>query len=88
MSNEIAFPVALTPTEWHLVRSLRELPESTLKARLQGIVNDLCNFVAEPRCTQTQADGVPCASASADCESCQRVTGVLAEIARRLSVRN
>ena len=88
MPETIAFPVSLSPTEWHLVRSLRELPESNLKQRLHEIVDDLCDFVAEPRCTQTQADGVPCASSSADCEKCQRVTGVLSEIAWRLSVRN
>lgn len=69
--------VSLTPWEWSLVASLRDIPEGELKGALDELVFGLVAFVREPGCSQVQADGVPCATAANDCETCGRVRGVL-----------
>jgi hypothetical protein len=63
--------------EWRLIQALRELPESTLRARLWELLVELTDFVREPRCPEVQADGVPCASAQASCDQCAQVTDLL-----------
>ena len=69
--------VSLTPWEWSLVASLRDIPEGELKGLLDELVWGLLALVREPGCSQVQADGVPCATAANDCETCGRVRGVL-----------
>ena len=76
--------VALTPREWSLVSSLRDVPEGELKATLDELIPRLVAFVREPGCSQVQADGVPCQTAANDCESCSRVRQVLARISAAL----
>lgn len=76
--------VALSPWEWSLIASLREIPEGELKAALDELIWGLVAFVREPGCGQVQADGVPCASAVSDCETCSRVRGVMARMASEL----
>lgn len=76
--------VALSPWEWSLVTSLREIPEGELKSALDELIWGLVAFVREPACAQVQADGVPCASAASDCETCRRVQGVLARMSSEL----
>jgi hypothetical protein len=77
--------VALDEEEWRLLRCLREVPRNPLRRRLYPLVQDLVDFVTSPGCAEAQADGVPCASADADCERCQRVLRVLDSL--RLRVR-
>lgn len=76
--------VALTPWEWSLVSSLRDIPEGELKASLDELIWGLVAFVREPGCSQVQADGVPCPTAASDCETCARVRGVLASMSATL----
>jgi hypothetical protein len=78
-----AFDVTLSAEEWSLVSGLRTVPDSPLKARLLTLVETLLHFVAEPKCAQMQADGVPCTSASAQCEECLQVAALLEELTRR-----
>ena len=80
-----AVTVTLSPTEWRLVAGLRDIPESALKAELDEVINLAVALVREPKCSQVQADGVPCGSASVDCEACERITGKLETVKRQLA---
>jgi hypothetical protein len=76
--------VALEDAEWHLVRELREIPESPLRERMLEVIAALVAFVQNPGCPEIQADGVPCTSPSADCERCAEVTGLLDLLRERI----
>jgi hypothetical protein len=80
-----AVTVALSPEEWRLVSTLREIPESPLKVKLDEIIDLAVALVQDPKCSQVQADGVPCGTAMADCETCARVTGALDTVIRQLA---
>jgi hypothetical protein len=77
--------VTLSPAEWHLVSSMRAVPESPLKARLDALFGELLKFANDPKCAESQADGVPCTSTAGDCESCRRVTDLIDLLRRRVS---
>jgi hypothetical protein len=77
--------VTLSPEEWKLVSALRIIPESPLKERLDALFDELLRFAADPKCAESQADGVPCTSTAADCESCRRVTDLIDLLRRRVS---
>ena len=68
---------SLSPAEWRLVTSLREVPESALRARVNSLVEALIDLAKEPRCPEHMADGVPCASVHANCDQCVQVTRML-----------
>ena len=76
MSEETT-SVALTPRELRMISGLRDIPPSPLRDLCQELIDRLIEFVREPRCPEFQADGVPCTSASADCEQCARVTKLM-----------
>lgn len=63
--------------EWQILSRLREVPEGPLRDRLLALLDELVAFVQEPRCSQVQADGVPCGSVDADCEECLKVNELL-----------
>ncbi len=69
--------IALSAEEWRLVQALRELPPSALRERLVMLLDELVDFVREPHCPEMQADGVPCATATAACDQCRQLTGLL-----------
>jgi hypothetical protein len=68
--QEVAIP--LTPSERDLIHSLRAIPDSALKRRILGAVDDLVRLGGEPRCAEAQADGVPCPDPSCTCDRCGR----------------
>jgi hypothetical protein len=78
------FEKALTPVEWSLVRALREVPSGPLRERLDSLIGELIAYVRTPRCVETQADGVPCVSASKACAECQEVAEVLTRLSAGL----
>lgn len=78
-------PVTLTPEEWKLVSALRALPESPLKERLDALFGELLKFAADPKCAESQGDGVPCTNTSMDCDSCRKVTDLIDFLRRRVS---
>jgi hypothetical protein len=73
--------ILVTPTEKHILSSLRELPEGHLRRQLEAFLVELTDFVRDPKCPEVQADGIPCDDPKADCEQCQKV-GVLLETLR------
>jgi hypothetical protein len=74
----------LSKDEWLLVNTLRDLPPSPLRDRFLALLGELLGFVADPGCTEMQADGVPCASPQAACDQCRRVTDLLDALRSRL----
>lgn len=76
--------VELTQDEWNFICAWRDVPLGQLRDVLDEVLAALVSFIAEPGCSQVQADGVPCATAQDDCEHCQRVKGALALIRRDL----
>jgi hypothetical protein len=74
----------LSGEEWRLIEGLREIPRGGARDELLGLVHDLFDLVREPRCAESQADGVPCATVDMACEDCRHVASVLALLHRRL----
>ena len=70
MNGEQLLP--LTLEEQKLLLALREIPPSRLRDLMTALVSELADFVAEPRCTEMQADGVPCPHVGVSCELCGR----------------
>jgi len=76
--------VALDEAEWALVCSLREVAPSVLRSRTTELMGELLAFVGAPGCTTQQADGVPCETARASCDECERVLQVIGELQARI----
>ncbi len=75
--SEETIAIALTPRERQMISALRDIPPSPLRDLCEELIERLFEFVREPHCPEMQADGVPCSSASADCEQCARVRTLL-----------
>jgi len=69
--------VKLSSDEWDLISGLREIPPSPLRDLMKEMMTALVEYVREPKCAEMQADGVPCASPTADCEQCEKVHQLL-----------
>jgi hypothetical protein len=70
-------PVILSGDEWALIRSLRDVPRGLERDRRVDAVCALIAFIDDPRCAESQGDGVPCASVGVACEECPRASGRL-----------
>ena len=79
-------PISITvsPAEYRMITTLRDLPESPLRDRVHRLLEDLLAFARNPRCPELQADGAPCADPGADCDQCQVVRAMLEALERRL----
>jgi len=75
--SEEKMSIALTPDEWRLISELRAVPSSDLKRRVLRLFAAVIDFAREPRCAESQADGVPCETPSESCEQCLHVDGML-----------
>jgi hypothetical protein len=78
--------MTLDPAEERLIRALRYLPESPLRARVHGFMDELTRFIQHPRCESMQADGVPCQSVENDCEHCAHLSEMLEQIVKRAGI--
>jgi hypothetical protein len=67
-----------------LVERVRNLPEGARRRRLQRRLVEVRDLLASPRCAETQADGVPCASAGTSCEECGKAKDLLLSIVREI----
>ena len=72
--NDERTSLPLTADERRLIFSLREIPGSPLRDRVVTVVHQLVQLATEPRCAESQADGVPCDSEKGRCDACSRVT--------------
>lgn len=79
-------PITLTvsPAEYQMVITLRDMPPSPLRDRVQRLLTELLAFARNPRCHELQADGVPCTNAEADCDQCQTVLAMLEGLERQV----
>ena len=77
--------VKLTPEEWNLISGLRDIPPGPLRDLTNEMVAALVEYVREPKCAEMQADGVPCASPTADCEQCEKVQQLLTTLRHRMA---
>ncbi len=82
MTGEQLLP--LTLEEQRLLLALREIPPSRLRDLMMTLVSELADFVAEPRCTDMQADGAPCPTTDVSCDECRKLTSVLEGLRGRL----
>ena len=82
MNGEQLLP--LTLEEQKLLLALREIPPSRLRDLMTTLVSELAEFVAEPRCTEMQADGAPCSTIDVSCDECRKLIGVLEGLRGRL----
>lgn len=82
MSGEALLP--LSREEQKLVLALREIPKSRLRDLMTTLVSELADFVAEPSCTEMQADGAPCPTTDVSCDECRKLTTILEGLRGRL----
>lgn len=76
--------VELSEAEWRLVQALRELPESGLKAKVHGVMEELLFYVRNPRCQGMGAEGFPCGEPVTTCEACHEVWDLLDALGERV----
>jgi len=63
-----------------LVQRLRDALPADAQTMFFTEFEELLTLAAEPRCAESQADGVPCGTSDADCETCRRALGWLARL--------
>jgi hypothetical protein len=76
---------SLSPAEWRLIESLRELPEGQVKDKVHGVLLELLFYVRNPRCQGMLPEGFPCGDPRATCEECHQIWDLLQNIEGRLS---
>lgn len=82
MAEFVTLPVS--QAELRMITVLREMPESPLKDRVHRLLEDVLAFARNPRCSEMQADGVPCSRPEADCDQCQVVAEMLGALERKV----
>jgi hypothetical protein len=82
VSGELLLP--LSREEEKLLLALREIPPSRLRDLMTSLVSELAEFVAEPGCSEMQADGAPCPTTDASCDECRKLTTILEGLRGRL----
>ena len=80
--RESTVDVTLTAPEWELISILRAMPPSPLRRKVAALIQDLVEFIRDPKCAEMQGDGVPCDNVSTACEQCAHVAGMLESMDR------
>lgn len=78
--RESTVNVTLTAPEWELISILRAMPPSPLRRKVAILIQDLVEFIRDPKCAGMQGDGVPCDNVSTACEQCAHVARMLASM--------
>jgi len=68
-----------------LVQRLRDALPADAQALFFTEFEELLTLAAEPRCAESQADGVPCGTLDTDCERCGRALGWLSRLRAELT---
>ena len=74
--------VTLTARDWELISTLRAIPPSPLRNRVTSLIDELVEFIHDPKCAEMQGDGVPCDNVSTACEQCAHVAEMLESMDR------
>jgi hypothetical protein len=74
----------LDDEEWRIVCAMRELPDSRLTDSFRALLRALADFVADPHCSEMQANGMPCADAHGACAACRKAASILTTLRERL----
>jgi len=82
--GEAPTTITVSPAEFRMITTLRDMPESPLRDRVQRLLGELLEFARNPRCSEFQADGTSCVNPLADCDQCRTLAGMLDSLARRL----
>jgi hypothetical protein len=77
--------VSLSVAEQRLIQSLRELPESVVKDKVHGVLQDLLFYVRNPRCQGVMPEGYPCGDPRSTCEECHQIWDLLEQIEARVA---
>jgi hypothetical protein len=85
--RESTVDVTLTAREWELISTLRAIPPSPLRTRVAALIEDLVEFIRDPKCAEMQGDGVPCDNVSTACEQCVHVAELLDSMDRVNSLK-
>jgi hypothetical protein len=84
MTQPLGPPDPSTPDDFTrealVIRRLRDTLPAGAQALFFKEFEELLTLAAEPRCAETQADGVPCGTSDADCETCGRALGWLSRL--------
>jgi len=83
--TESTTTASLSPAEWRLIETLRELPEGQVKDKVHGVLLDLMFFVRNPRCQGVLPEGFPCGDPRSTCEECHQIWNLLETIQTRVS---
>ena len=76
----------LTLQEWQLVERWRLVPEGPMREAVSRALGAVIGYALEPRCRESQGDGVPCGSHLGACEGCPRCLAILEDVRARLLV--
>ncbi len=60
--SERPITLTVTPAEYRMITTLRDMAESPLRDRVHRLLEDLLAFARNPRCSEFQADGAPCSN--------------------------
>ncbi len=84
MTTPIGQPDPSTPGDFArealLIERLRADLPPEVQARFFHEFDRLLTLAAEPRCAESQADGVPCATNELECEECGRALAWLSRL--------
>ena len=81
MGQEL-IPLTVTPAEYRILTTLRDMPESPLRDRVHQLLAELLAFARNPHCSEFQADGTACSNPRADCDQCKVLLGMLDQLGR------
>jgi hypothetical protein len=81
---EPTITAVLSPAEWHLIESVRGLPESKLRRRIFEVLDGMLFYVRNPRCQGMGAEGFPCGEPVSTCEECHQIWDLLDQISERV----
>ena len=73
----------LSPSEWRLVQSVRNVPAGALHDRAAEVIESLLFYVNNPRCAGMGVEGFACGEPKSTCEECQAIWDLLDTIAER-----
>lgn len=85
--TEANVSMTVTAAERRLLTTLRDIPESPLRQRVERLLEELITYVRYPRCQWMQGDGVPCGTVDRDCEQCAHLVELLDHLSETMTAK-